>query len=238
MEASLNQQSDHVSGFLCGLRESISVSLAGGLFGFVFGILAISYGLTNSQTVAMSALVYAGTAQVVSLSILMQPSFSMISLLIMTVAICSRYFLMGITIRALIDKISIKSRLVSLFTLMDENWALTMLKARHHFSPKFLYGYFFGSGLLAYAVWVLCTIIGVIFSSHVHNPQQIGLDFVFTALFLALLVGSWRGKQELLPWIASFILSIVFKRFLPGDWNIVCAALVASTIGILYESCF
>ncbi len=234
----MNQQSEYASGFLCGIKESISVSLAGGLFGFVFGILALSYGLTGSQTVAMSAIVYAGTAQVVSLGVLMQPYFSIISLLIMTFAISSRYFLMGVSIRALVDKVTMKSLLISLFTLMDENWALTMLKARHHFSPKYLYGYFFGSGLLAYAVWVLCTIIGVIFSGYVHHPQEIGLDFVFTALFLALLVGSWRGKQELLPWVISFILSIVFKRFLPGDWNIICAALVASTIGILYESCF
>lgn len=228
--------SEFASGFLCGMRESIAVSLAGGLFGAVFGLLAISHGFSAMQTSLMSAFVYAGTAQVMALSVLSQPDFSMMSLLFMTLVICSRYFLMGVTIRPLIQSAYKKFMPVSLFTLMDENWALTTVKARVASSSKFIYGYFCGSGALAYVVWIGGTITGVICADYIHHPQQLGLDFVFTSLFLALLVSSWRGKQEWLPWISCFILTISLKQVLPANWNIICAALIASAIGALNES--
>ncbi len=230
------RQSDQLSGFLCGLRESVTISLAGGLFGFVFGLLAIAHGLSGTQATMMSVFVYSGTAQILSLGVLTQNSFSILSLLMMVLAICSRYFLMGVTIRPHIKQASVKAKLVSLFTLMDENWALTLLKGRQNFSAEFIFGYFCGSGLLAYFVWVGCTILGVMLSTYIHHPQTLNLDFIFSALFLALLVSSWRGKHELLPWIISLILALLFKHYLPGNWNIIFAALAASGFGVWYES--
>ncbi len=54
-----------------------------------------------------------------------------------------------------------------------------------------------GSGLVLYVAWVNSTVVGRVLGSAVQNPAQWGLDFVFTAVFLSLLTGFWKGEQFL-----------------------------------------
>ena len=228
---------DASNGFMVGIKESLIISLAGGLFGFVFGALSFSHGLDVHQATLMSAIVYAGTAQVVSLDIIGHPPFSMLALLLTTATICVRYFLMGVSIRALFSQVPKKGLFLALFTLMDENWALTVIKARDpKHTEKFLFQYLLGCGLSAYVIWIIFTVLGIFASTYIKNPTFFGMDFAFTALFIVLLIGSWRGKKEILPWIISFVCAILFKNFFSGSWFIVCAALIGSTVGVLCES--
>ena len=55
--------------FFGGVRDCSLVAIAGGIFGFVFGILAHGKGIDATHTTLMSALVYAGAAQMVSLTL-------------------------------------------------------------------------------------------------------------------------------------------------------------------------
>jgi 4-azaleucine resistance transporter AzlC len=224
-------------GWYCGTKESIAPSIAGGLFGLGFGLLAAGSGLKPYQGFLMSAFIYAGAAQVVALKTMAEPHFDVFALLISTIAISLRYGLMGFSISHNFKMASKKSLAFALFMLMDENWALSCIKSREKPDPAFLYGYFIGSGFLAYVCYLVCTLIGLNLSSFMLGSKISEIDFVFTALFIGLLIGSWRGKQEILPWAVSFILAILFKKILPGTWYIVSAALVASLAGAFYERC-
>lgn len=50
-----------------------------------------------------------------------------------------------------------------------------------------------GATLVQYPTWVGGTIVGVLAGNVVGDPERLGLDVVFPALFLALLVGELRG---------------------------------------------
>ena len=64
-----------------------------------------------------------------------------------------------------------------------------------------------------------------------HTPAQWGLDFAFTAVFVALLAGMWRGRSSLVPWIAAAAVAVAAAHWLPGNWYILLGGLAGSLIG-------
>ena len=223
-----------IIGLLDGLRESVSLALASGMFGVVFGALAHIQGMGAILSIWASLTMYAGAAQVVYLKIWHS---SFITLVMTLWVVCLRYFLMGFSLRLYWNNLPKFIVYPALFLLMDENWALTLSKAKTHRSnDRFLLAYFIGAGLLSYTFWCLGTFIGSYLTHYAMRFEQLGLEFAFTALFLGLLVGNWRGKRDLCPWIAAFISSIFANWALPGSWYIIIGGLLGSLVGLFYET--
>ena len=90
-----------------------------------------------------------------------------------------------------------------------------------------------GSGFVLFIAWVGSTVIGRTLGSLVHDPSRWGLDFTFTAVFLSLLVGLWKGKSDILPWVVSAIVAVAAAHWLPGKWYILLGGLVGSVAGVV-----
>ena len=73
---------------------------------------------------------------------------------------------------------------------MDESWALAGRRGR------FEYGVLIGAGLVLYVVWVGGTALGTVIGD-LLDPEAIGLDAAFPALFLALLAPYLRNRRAL-----------------------------------------
>ena len=73
-----------------------------------------------------------------------------------------------------------KRRLLEAQLIVDESWALSGR------SGRFEYGILVGVGILLYVVWVGGTALGTVIGD-LLDPEAIGLDAAFPALFLALL---------------------------------------------------
>ena len=58
----------------------------------------------------------------------------------------------------------------------------------------------------------------------IPDPNVYALDFAFTAVFAALTVGMWKGRVDLLPWLAAAIGSLIGHYTLPGTWSILAGA--------------
>ena len=43
------------------------------------------------------------------------------------------------------------------------------------------------------------TLVGRLLGAFIDDPTRYGLDFAFTATFLALLLGMWKGRSDLDP---------------------------------------
>ncbi|MDF2530334.1 MAG: branched-chain amino acid transporter permease, partial [Gammaproteobacteria bacterium] len=168
------------------------------------GFLFRMHGFSKGQIILMSAGIYAGAAQVIALKIMSQSDFPLLGLILTIMTLTLRYSLMSFSIRAYFKELNPKSIGIALFMLMDENWALCSIKAKSLCSSSFLYGYFVGSGLSAYVSYVICTVLGLSIALLIHQPMSTQINFVFIALFVGLLAGSWRGKQEILPCLLSF----------------------------------
>lgn len=228
----MSDNTNKIHPFFIGIRACLLVAIAGGIFGFAFGILAHMRGLTALHATLMSALVYAGAAQMVSLSLWNTQHLPLLALMATTFVICLRFLLMGITLRPHFEGIPRWKVYLSLLLLVDENWALTLIRSRQdQVTNHYIFAYFLGASITFYLAWVLGTILGYFGSHWIHDPKALGFDFAFTAIFLGLLVGMWRGKQDIIPWFVTAIVAIIAFKFIHGDWYIIIGALSGSLVG-------
>ena len=58
----------------------------------------------------------------------------------------------------------------------------------------------------------------------------------FTAVFVALLVRLWRGKDDALPWAVAALVAVTAERTLPGTWHVLLGGLAGSLIAVLPPS--
>jgi predicted branched-subunit amino acid permease len=78
---------------------------------------------------------------------------------------------------------------------------------------------------------VLSPLIGRLIGAGIEDPTRYGLDFAFTATFLALLFGMWKEKTDLIPWAVAALVAIGVAKLVPGNWFIIAGGLAGSFAG-------
>jgi predicted branched-subunit amino acid permease len=78
-------------------------------------------------------------------------------------------------------------------------------------------------------------LVGYLLGSAIDDPSQWGLDFAFTATFLALLLGMWKGRGDLIPWLVAALAAILAAQWIGGSWHILIGGLVGSLAGAILE---
>lgn len=218
--------------FIEGMRDCITLSLAGIVFGLAFGVLAHVHSMSFLHSLVMSASVYAGTAQMVSLAYWHINHLPLLTILLTTSIICMRFFLMSMTLYPVLHEVPKWKIYLGLLLLVDECWALTLIKRRKvELDHPSLFQYYLGAAMAFYLAFVIGTPIGYYLGNIIHDPSKFGIDFALIAIFLALLIGMWRGKADAVPWFIAGATAVVFDYFLPGAWHILVGALVGSIVG-------
>jgi 4-azaleucine resistance transporter AzlC len=220
--------------FFAGARACIPVAISVSAYGVVWGVLARQAGLSLFEVVLMSGLVFAGSAQFVALDLwTATPGALPIGPLVLATLIVNlRYLLLTATMRPLFGAGQRRRGAAMMWLLTDENWAMTVAEmAKGRGTPAFL----LGGGVLAWCCWMTSTVTGRVLGSVIEEPSRYGLDFAFTATFLALLLGMWKGKGDLLPWLVAALVAIVSARLVPGSWYIVLGGLAGSLAGAIAE---
>jgi 4-azaleucine resistance transporter AzlC len=218
-----------LDGVLTGARRILPIALGDAAYGLVFGVLAQQAKLSILEVFLMSGLVFAGSAQLIVLSLWSMP-LPIGTILLTTLIVNLRNLLMGAAISPWFLRLSPFKAYTTIFFLADENWALTMGEfAKGKRNAAFL----LGSGLVLLIVWVSSTVAGRMLGSVVHDPARWGLDFIFTAVFLSLLVGLWKGKSDILPWIVAATVAVAAAHYLPGKWYILLGGLAGSITGVV-----
>jgi branched chain amino acid efflux pump len=216
-------------GALAGTRACLPIALGAGVYGIVFGILARQTGLSLAEAMLMSTIVFAGASQLVALGLWVTP-LPTGALILTTLIVNLRHLLMGASLYPWLSRLPSGRVYASLFFMTDESWALTLGALNDGMGDG---AFLLGSGLTVFIFWGAATALGELVSGLVSNPAQWGLDFAFTAVFLALLVGLWRGKADLLPWIVAAGVAVAAQHWLPGKWYILLGGLAGSLIGAL-----
>ena len=218
---------------MAGINACIAISFAGALFGFVYGVLSHGMGLSTLESSVMSIILFAGSAQMVAMSMWTADHVHLFALVSTCFIITLRFTLMSASLRLYFKELPSWRVYLSLFLLVDETWALTTLQGQRHPSSGFLIWYYYlGCGISFYTAWVLSSVAGNMLAENIHNPQQLGFDFAFVAIFLALLIGMWRNHKDALPWLVSLSTALLCADYIPGNWHIIVGALVGSLFGV------
>src|SRR5438876_4310813 len=221
------------AGMLRGAKRTIPLAISGFAIGIVFGVLARQAKLSTMDALLMSGLVYAGASQFVALSLWTAIPFPVTAIILTTFIVNMRHLLMGASLRPWFSRVSPWKVYTSVFFMVDESWALTTSDFAKGGRDA---GFLFGSGFILYVAWVSPAVIGRTVGAWIQNPVQWGLDFAFTAVFTALLVGMWKGKSNLLPWAVAAVVAVAAAHWLPGKWYILLGGVAGSIVGAFTDA--
>lgn len=212
-----------------GMIACIPVAVSVAAYGVVFGVLARQVGLTLLEVVLMNTVVFAGAAQTAALDLWSYPL--PIAAIVTTVLLINmRLLLLGAALRPWLDRYPDRKVYPWLHILADEGWAVAMNRyARGERDAGFL----IGSLAMVFIGWLPAVIVGFLLGSQIGDPAAIGLDFAFTSIFAAMLVGSWRSRFDLVPWTSAGFAAWLASEWLPGTWYIMIGAVVGCIVAAL-----
>jgi 4-azaleucine resistance transporter AzlC len=205
-----------------GVRAALPLAVAPLLFGASFGLLAVDAGMGWAGAIVMSATTFAGSAQFAAASIL-DSGGGAAAAIVAAVLLNARYVPLSLSVASIFPG-SRKRRLVESQLIVDESWALSGRTGR------FEYGILIGAGALFYALWVGGTALGTVVGD-LLDPEAIGLDAAFPALFLALLAPYLRSRRAVTTALVAAAITLALLPFTPPGVPIVAASL-ASLLGL------
>jgi 4-azaleucine resistance transporter AzlC len=219
------------AGVTNGIRRSLPIGLSVFAYGLVFGVLARQAGLSLVEAALMSGWVFAGASQFVALDLWVSP-LPVPTLILTTLVLNLRHVLMGAAVYPWFAPLRARQVYPTLYFMTDENWALSM---RQYAAGERDGGFLLGSGLVIYLAWLSAAIGGQMLGASIPDPARWGLDFAFTAVFAALLVGMWQGKQDVLPWAVAAAAALLGSYWMPGKWYILIGGLTGSLAGAFLD---
>lgn len=213
-----------------GFKQLIPLSLFVIAFGAAFGLAAAQAGVDGSMAIAMSTLVFAGTAQFAALD-LWAAEVPLFTLIITVFAINARHLLMGATLYPWLLHLPRSKRYGVMLVASDANWAMSM-QAFSREKPGF--GILLGGGLALWLFWVIGTWLGIYFGNVVSDPKRFGLDMVMGCFLLTMVVNGEKNLRMLFIWSVAAIASLLAYRFLPENSHIIVGALAGGLAGLTW----
>ena len=200
-------------------------------FGLVFGVLGISSGLTETETILMSSIVFAGASQVVFVQL--WAAGSAYSVIASSVALINlRHVLYSASVAEYLKKLNFKWRIVLGYLLTDESFAVSIKRLSAHGESRPVHFFMLGSGLTLWLAWQVSTIAGVVAGSTI--PENWELAFAIPLTFIAIVVPLLKNTSTIICALSSCLIAI-FGQSLPWNTWIIVAALGGILIGASIE---
>jgi 4-azaleucine resistance transporter AzlC len=199
-----------------GVRAGMPYGAASLLLGLSFGVLARPL-MGPVATIVMSVIVFAGSAQFAALAVL-SAGGGAAAAIVAGMLLNLRFVPMGIAIAP-----SLRSgplgRALRGQALVDASWALA-----NRGGGRFDIDFLLGSTLAQYPAWVGGTVLGVLAGGLIGNPKSLGLDAIFPAFFLGLLVAEMRRPQARPIAALGAVIALVLTPLTPAGVPIIVAA--------------
>ncbi|TCM68650.1 4-azaleucine resistance transporter AzlC [Acinetobacter calcoaceticus] len=208
-----------------GAVDMLPLAIAVIPWGILAGSVAIQAGLPMGKAIAMSALVFAGAAQLVSLGLVMAGA-STLTILVTVYLLTTQHLIYALSLRPTLAAQPWSIRLGQAFLLTDEQFALSVSQQHRSIS------YLFGSGLCFYLIWVASSLLGIVFASVIPNLKDLHLDFSIVAIFIPMIIALVKDKTTAFSISITLLASIVLKLF-----HIDHAMLIAALVGMLSAVC-
>lgn len=207
--------------FRAGAAAIVPTTVAAIPFALICGANGAAKGLSVLEVTAMSALVFAGGAQFVAIDLWVHPApWAALAFAVLLVNL--RHVLMGASLAAKLARFGRAGRAVAAFFMVDEIWALAERRALGRtLTPSF----YAGMAAVLYVNWVTASALGAALGALIDDPAAYGFDFAFTAIFIGLVAGLWRGRSSVAPAAASAAAAILVHRLAPGGWYVLAGAL-------------
>lgn len=214
-----------------GVKRATPIVLGYIPIGFAYGVLAGKSGLSDANTIIMSLIVFAGSAQFIAVG-LFASGTGPAAVILTTFIVNLRHLLMAASLAPYLK--GWKKRHLALFSyeLTDETFALHSAAATRLADCKVEA---LTLNLTAQISWVFGTILGVVAAGLIGDVKPFGLDYALAAMFIGLLVGQCGDKIKVMTAVIAGAIATLL--YLAGfhQFHIIAATVLAASIGLWIE---
>ena len=181
-------------------------ALATFVLGISFGVLARSLGWGVVAPIVFSVITFSGSAQFAVAAVL-GAGGGALAAIVAAVLLNARFLPMGVAVAPFLKGGPLRRALEGQ-AVIDASWALAS-RGGGRFDREFM----IGATIPQVAAWIVGTAIGALGGNFIGNPERLGLDVIFPAFFLALLMEELRPRGQTIA--AALIAAVVSLALLP-----------------------
>jgi 4-azaleucine resistance transporter AzlC len=207
--------------------SALALGVAVGVFGVSFGVIAVGAGLSVPMACAMSLFVFTGATQFAAVSVI-DSGGSPLSAVGSGLLLGLRHIGYGLSLDRTLPR-ERRRRLAAAQFLIDESTAMALAQP----DPDDGRRAFCSAGLSVFVFWNAGTLVGAMFGSVLGDPATLGLDAVFPAAFLALIVPLLRERDGRLAAATGAVIATALVPLVAAGLPIVLAALGAVPVTAL-----
>ena len=217
--------------FKQGLKDGIPICLGYFSVSMAFGLTTVLSGMPLWSAVAISLSNLTSAGQFAGVNILLAQG-TMVELIMTTLIINIRYFLMSISVSQKIKPtVKMKQRLAIAYGITDEIFAVSM-QHKEDLSGS----YMFGLILTPVVGWTSGTLFGAVASSFLPEMLTNAMGIALYGMFIAIIIGPAREERSVLVTVLLAIAASLVFAYLPGlknlsgGWSIIIITIVVSGI--------
>jgi 4-azaleucine resistance transporter AzlC len=202
-------------------HASLTLGAAVGVIGVSFGVVAVGAGLSVPMACAMSLFVFTGATQFAAVGVIASGG-SPIAAIGTGLLLGVRHIGYGLALRRTVRG-PLARRLLASQILIDESTAMALGQRDRDVGDRA----FWWAGLSVFVAWNLGTAAGAAFGDAIGDPNELGLDAVFPAAFLALLAPSLRDPRRRVVGGLGAVVALALVSFTPAGVPIIAAGAIA-----------
>lgn len=206
-------------------RAAVGFGAYAATFGATFGAVSVASGLSVSQTLLLSLVMFTGASQFAFVGVVAAggaPLAGVAAALLLGV----RNAFYGIPVSRLLRPSGARRLLVAHGTI-DETTAMAVAQP----TPAAGRFAFWATFAWLCSLWNLGTLAGALLGRAV-DPQALGLDAAAPAVFLTLLWPQLRGRRPVAVAVLAALVALVLLPVTPAGLPVVAAAVVALIAGL------
>jgi len=220
--------------FWTGVQRTLPLIVGAIPFGLIFGTLAPASGLSWGATLAMSAWVFAGSAQFIALGLV--GAGSPIGLVVLTTAVVNlRHVLYAVGLVPYLRQVGPLWKLTLGFLLTDETYLVAIQRYQQPDASPYRPWFHLGSAVAMYVSWQLCTLVGLTLGQTLPSLGQWGLDFAMVVTFIGMTVPYLVRRPAMAAAVVAGGVALG-ARALPHQLGLLVATLAGVGAGLLSET--
>lgn len=201
-------------------------------FGLIYGTLAVSSGLSAAAAMAMSLIVFAGSAQFVAVGLVAVGT--PVSIIITTFIVNLRHMLYSATLQPYLKHLPQRWRIPLAFWLTDETFAVTVHRRQKEDNSPYKHWYQLGSSIAMYVNWQIWCLLGLVLGDRIPDAASWGLDVAMPIAFIGMTIPFVRNMPMVVCVFTAGACGLLTVG-LPYKLGIITSALAGVLAGLLSE---
>lgn len=224
-------KSNRLTATLRGSRDTLPLLPGAVPFGLIYGVAARAAGIPAWLAQAMSAVVFAGSAQFAVVQLVAVGAPALILVLTGTV-LNLRHLLYSASLAPEVRRARPHWKALLAYLLTDEMYGVVSTRLRARLAAADVRWYALGSGLTLWISWQIATLAGLLVGAQI--PSAWSLDFAATLTFIALVVPLLRDRPSGLA-AAAAALAAALAVNVPLKLGLLLAMVAGVLAGLVAE---